>query len=246
MKRRINMEHKIDMKPGLASLALMLFCLGLTQQSAAREFHSLDDIAATARAYVIAQLSDDNESIEVTSGQIDKRLRLSPCSKPLQAFSPGYEARRGLSTVGVRCEDDQPWSLYVPVTVKIYKEVAVLKKSVARNEPLSMEHIEFEKTNVNRLSSGYFTHMEELKGKILTQNLPSGTILTQHLVKSPMAVKRGQLVTLIARNDVIEVRAEGKALSRGAVGERIRVKNLKTDRIIEGVIVNNHLINVNL
>ncbi len=230
----------------LATLAILLFGFGSVQQCFAREFHPLEDIAATARAYVLAQMSLENDSIEVSNGQIDRRLRLNKCSLPLQAFSPGYEARRGLSTVGVRCEDDQPWSLYVPVTVKIYKEVAVLKKPVERNRPLNMEDIVFEKTDVNRLSSSYFTEAAELKGKILTQNLPGGTILTQHLVKSPMAIKRGQLVTLIARNDVIEVRAEGKALSRGAVGERIRVKNLKTDRIIEGVIVNNHLINVNL
>ena len=100
--------------------------------------------------------------------------------------------------------------------------------------------------NVNRLSAGYFENYESLKGKVLTQNLSKGTILTQHLVKSPIAVKQGQMVTLVAKNSVIEVRMEGKALSRGAVGERIKVKNLKSKRIVEGVIVDKYLINVNL
>jgi flagella basal body P-ring formation protein FlgA len=61
-----------------------------------------------------------------------------------------------------------------------------------------------------------------------------------------MAITRGQTVTLIAKNAVIEVRAEGKAMTKGAIGDRIKVKNLKTKRIVEGVIINKHLINVNL
>ena len=80
----------------------------------------------------------------------------------------------------------------------------------------------------------------------MSQNLSKGTILTKHMIKSPMAIKRGQMVTLIAKNSVIEVRMEGKAMSKGAIGERIKVKNLKTNRIVEGIILDKHLINVNL
>lgn len=224
-------------------LLLVLF----TQNSIAKGFHSLDDIKETAREFVLNRINNTDEDIQVVIGRLDQRLRLNQCSVPLEAYSPDYEVRRGgLSTVGVRCNDVKPWSLYVPVSVKNFKKIAVLKHAVVRNTLLTEEDISFQKTNINQLTSGYFENIKDLKDKVLSQNLSKGTILTRHMVKSPMAIKRGQVVTLIAKNAVIEVRMEGKAMSKGAIGERIKVKNLKTNRIVEGVVMDKHLINVNL
>lgn len=214
--------------------------------ASASEIQPLEDITNTARAYVYAQLNQEGNNIEVSVSQIDRRLKLQRCSQALEAFSPGYGSGTRMSTVGVRCNGEKPWSLYVPVTVKVFKQVVVLKRPVARNAPLGAADIAYEKTNVNRLTGGYFTQLSEIEGKILTQNLAPGAILTPYLLKSPMAIRQGQMVTLIARNSAIEVRAEGKALSRGAVGDRIKVKNLKTKRVIEGVILDNQIVSVNL
>ncbi len=241
MHRQAIVQHR-----SFAIVVILTLCLAAGRPVLAMEFQSVEDIANTARAFVYAQMSETYTNVEVSVNQIDRRLRLKQCSQQLEAFSPGYGGRQGMSTVGIRCNSDQPWSIYVPVTVKVYKNVAVLKRPVTRNMPLTEADIVFEKTDINRLNAGYYTEINEITGKILTQNLAPGTILTQHLLKTPMAIKRGQLVTLIAKNSAIEVRAEGKALSRGAVGDRIRVKNLKTQRIIEGVILDNQLINVSL
>lgn len=239
-------QQTIVQHRSFAIVAILTFCVLGSRQVAAVEFQSIEDIANTARAFVYAQISESGNNVEVGVDQIDRRLRLKQCSQQLEAFSPGYGGRQGMSTVGIRCNSDQPWSIYVPVTIKIFKNVAVLKRPVTRNLPLTEADIAFEKTDINRLNSGYYTEINEITGKMLTQNLAPGTIVTQHLLKTPLAIKRGQLVTLIAKNSAIEVRAEGKALSQGAVGDRIRVKNLRTQRIIEGVILDNQLINVSL
>ena len=124
--------------------------------------------------------------------------------------------------------------------------VATLKHAVIRNTVLTEEDISFNKMNINRLSSGYFDDISELKGKVLSQNLSKGMVLTKHHVKSAMAISRGQSVTIIAKNSTIEVRTKGMAMSKGAIGERIKVKNMKTERVVEGTIIDKHLISVNL
>ncbi len=224
---------------------LLTFCL-VSRQVMSTEIQSVDEIANTARAFIYDQMNAPGTNLEVSVNTIDRRLRLKACGQQLEAFSPGYGSRKGMSTVGVRCNSDQPWSIYVSVTVKVFRNVAVLKHTVPRNQLLTEADIVFEKTDVNRLSSGYFTDMQDITGKMLTQNLAPGTILSQYVLKAPVAIKNGQMVTLVAKNSVIEVRTEGKALSRGAIGDRIRVKNLKTKRIIEGVVFDNQLIYVNL
>jgi flagellar basal body P-ring formation protein FlgA len=208
--------------------------------------HSLEDITKTAHDFALSQFLNTDGEIHVVVGRLDPRLNLHKCNIPLEAFSQNYEMRQSISTVGVRCNDSKPWSLYVPVSIRSYKMVATLKHAVIRNSILSGDDIVLKKMDINRLSSGYFEELAQLKGKVLTQNLAKGVVLTQHHLKSPMAIKRGQTVTLIAKNAVIEVRMKGVAMTKGAIGERIKVKNEKSKRIIEGVIIDENLISVNL
>jgi flagellar basal body P-ring formation protein FlgA len=250
MNGLINLMNKNNLNKQFISLITSLFVLlaliTLSTNAYSMESHSLDDIARTAHDFVLNQIQTDNEDIRVTVGQLDPRLKLHQCSIPLKAFKQDYEMRQGLSTVRVRCEDMKPWSLFVPVSIKHFKKVATLKHALTRSAILTDDDISMERMNINRLSSGYFDDIEQLRGKILTQNIVKGAVLTTHHVKIPMAINRGQKVTLIAKNSVIEVRAEGKAMSKGAIGEIIKVKNMKTKRIVEGVIIDKHLINVNL
>ena len=225
---------------------VILAMLSISSQTHAKETHSLDDIARTAHDFALKESESLGENIEVVVGQLDPRLRLHQCTIPLEAFRQNYEVRRSISTVGVRCNDNKPWSLYVPVSVKSFKKVAILKHAIVRNTIIKEEDIVLEKRNVNRLTSGYFDTAEQLIGKIVTQNLSSGAVLTRHHVKAATAVNRGQSVTLIARNSVIEVRMKGVAMSKGAIGERIKVKNTNSERIIEGIIIDKDLISVNL
>ena len=230
----------------ISNLLVLLAITTLSTNVYSKEYHSLEDISRTVHDFALNQIQSTDEDIHINVGQLDPRLSLHQCEMPLEAFSQGYETRQGRSTVGVRCTDHNPWSLYVPISINNFKQIVILKHAAIRNTVLTEADISLEKLNVNRLSSGYFSDINQVKGKILTQSLSKGAVLTNNHIKLPMAVNRGQLVTLIAKNSVIEVRAEGKAMSKGAVGERIKVKNMKTQRIVEGVIIDKYLINVNL
>ena len=236
-------KQLVTLIPGLFVLLAMTV---LSNTAYSKESHSLDDIAKTAHDFALNQIDNPDEEIEIVVGQLDPRLSLHRCTFPLEAYRQNYETRQGLSTIGVRCNDAKPWSLYVPVSIRSFKMVATLKHAVIRNTVLTDADITFEKRDINRLSSGYFDDLTQLKGKILSQNLSKGVVLTKHHVKLPMAISRGQSVTLIAKNSVIEVRMKGVAMSKGAIGERIKVKNTKSKRIIEGVIIDKDLISVNL
>jgi flagella basal body P-ring formation protein FlgA len=218
----------------------------LSHNAYSYDVHSLSEIRKTAQDFVLNQMQNPDEDIQAVVGKLDPRLRLHQCTVPLEAYRQNYETRQGRSTIGVRCNDNKPWSLYVPVSIFNFKMVATLKQGTIRNTILTESDIVFEKKDINRMTSGYFDDIEQLKGKILTQNLTKGAVLTQHHIKSPMAVTRGQSVTLVAKNSVIEVRMKGTAMTKGAIGERIKVKNMKSKRIVEGVIIDKDLISVNL
>ena len=49
------------------------------------------------------------------------------------------------------------------------------------------------------------------------------------------AVQRGQTVTLVADAGGMSVRMAGRALSDGLMNQRVRVQNLSSGKIVEGI-----------
>jgi flagella basal body P-ring formation protein FlgA len=60
----------------------------------------------------------------------------------------------------------------------------------------------------------------------------------------PALVERNQLVTLIFRRGGLDIRADGRALGRGAAGDEIRIMNLGSRSTIFGTIAGPALVTV--
>ena len=172
----------------------------------------------------------------VQPGRLDKRLKLEQCNRPLQVFMPAGGKLIGKSTVGVRCTGTTPWTLYVPVTVTAYAEVATANHPLQRGALLTNDDFSMVQQALHQIPAGYMENNQELIGKELTRTVAAGKTLTRNMLKSPTLVKRGQQVTLIAQQRNFEVRMNGKALANGAIGDRIRVQNLSSKKIVEGTI----------
>jgi flagella basal body P-ring formation protein FlgA len=56
------------------------------------------------------------------------------------------------------------------------------------------------------------------------------------MLEAQIMVRRGQSVTLLVRNDALNIRMAGKALMDGAVDQRIRVENTGSRRVVEGFV----------
>ena len=101
-----------------------------------------------------------------------------------------------------------------------------------------------EERDIGTLFSGYFTEIAEVTGLHTKARTGDGHVLTPRVVALPKLVNRGQQITLIAGADGIEVRSRGKALSDGVAGELISVKNLSSNRVVEGVVLEAGLVKI--
>jgi len=225
-------------------LSLLTISACFSNAWAAPSHHSLDNIRQAAREYVLQRLGATSNKYHIEAGRLDPRLKLNQCATDLEVSLPQYGIRHGSTTVSVRCAGPKPWSLFVPVVVQQFKDIVVLSRPLQRGEIIKADDLRLQQYDIFSLPSGYIENTETIIGKELSQNLPEGAVLNHRLVRSPVAIQRGQMVTLMARNNVIEVRSEGKALEKGAIGERIRVKNLKSRRIVEGIIINKQVVDV--
>ena len=183
---------------------------------------------------------------EISVHDFDKRLRLHQCSEPLQTFWPLGNKQLGSTTVGIRCNGDKPWKIFVGAHIHIYKYVWVSKTSLNRNQVLDLASVNKEKRDITRLPGGYLLADTPIAGMQIKRNIPANQILTNAILGSQKIIKRGDRITIISRFNGIEVRATGIALSDGSKGERIKVKNSRSKREIEAYVSGKHLVLVSI
>ncbi len=230
---------------GLGMTVLLLAQMGLSSRAAdIQDLRSIRDLAAR---FAVSELADaDAGKATVKVAPLDPRLRLAACDKPLQAFAGPSGRKTGNTVVGIRCRGSSPWSLYVPVSIALFRKVVVLSTALPRGSLLQADDLRMQRQDVYRLHGGFFTDPQQVIGMTLHHSLPAGRILTHTSLKAATLVRRGSRVTLIARTEGIAVRMSGKALMNGAAGERIRVRNLKSNRIVEGIVMDRHTVSVDL
>jgi flagella basal body P-ring formation protein FlgA len=63
-----------------------------------------------------------------------------------------------------------------------------------------------------------------------------GTALTPRSLKQQKIVQRGEQVILVAQAGSMEVRMNGMAMEDATLGDKIKVKNSSSNRVVEGVV----------
>lgn len=212
-----------------------------------RQPHDLILQAAKSLLETEATSSFPEARVTVKTGQLDTRLILPACPVPLEAFrTVSSRPAAGNITVGVRCPAGTDWTVYVPSVVSVYVPVVVMARSQNRGSLLGTGDIGMEERDLGTLTAGYLLEQERAIGMELKRNMTAGNVLTSTALTQPRLVRRGQSVTLIAEGTSFTVRVAGEALQDGVIGDRIRVRNSGSKRVIEGYVEGPGLVRVTM
>lgn len=192
---------------------------------------------------VAEKLTDSEDSrFKIKVSNIDSRIAIKPCSKPLDiTFSdPAYS--RSFSAQ-VRCNSEQPWKMYVPVRVYQAKAVLVTKSIIARDSVIQASDLAIEYVDVNKLRGQTYRDSEPFVGAKAKRRIAAGTAITP---KNICFICKGDQVTLIAKSNEFSIKTDVVAQEDGFIGEQINVKNKKSGRMVAAKVnsVNNVVINL--
>lgn len=210
----------------------------------AAAWHPTEDIARVAETFLVGKLGQSAGNTSVRAGMLDRRLKLSVCDRPLEGFLRTGTRIGAKTIVGVRCDGSRPWKVYVPVEVEVRKQVWVAGRPLPRGHLLAREDLAADVRDVSRMTSGYLSDPAALVGRRLRSSVLAGRVLTPNLLEANNIISRGQTVTLMIASGDLQIRMAGKALMDGALSERIRVENLNSGRVVEGVVRSNELVEV--
>lgn len=238
--------RSLPQRRATALLALML-AGPLQADPGGAALESPQRILETAREHLIGSARTRHPGrIEVETGYLDPRLRLARCPQPLEAFQASGARPTGRTSVGVRCPGEAGWTIYVTANVDIFGKALVTTRSLARRADLTGGDVRLMETSLENLDAGYLTDAADLDGMVTRRPLPAGTVLTPAMIEAPRLVRRGDRVTLVGGEGPIQVEMLGEAINDGARGERVRVRALNSQRIVEGWVVSASVVKVTL
>ena len=122
--------------------------------------------------------------------------------------------------------------------------VLVLVRSARRGAVLGSGDVEQRLVKAGVSSRQALTDPGEVVGKRLVRSLQAGAPLSATDVEVAPLVEKGDLVHLVARAGAVVATTLGRALEPGRLGEEVRVENVGSGRIVQGVLRESGVVDV--
>jgi flagella basal body P-ring formation protein FlgA len=202
---------------------------------AATDFQEIPALEALAKSEAVAQFPPLTARQRFLVGPIEPRLQLERCQQPVRAQLASVRHMRDRATIELRCQNPKPWHIYVPIRIIGTSPVAVAAHAIVVGSVLESKDMRIEEHDISELPLGYLDDPAIAVGLTAGRPISGGAFLTNQQLVAARAVQRGQSVTLVADAGGMSVRMAGKALSDGLVNQRVRVENLSSGKIVEGI-----------
>ncbi len=128
--------------------------------------------------------------------------------------------------------------------VKVYDTVLVAARDLKPDEAIGEADVKLAEVTVDDAATTYLHKADEIAGRVPARFLSAGKPLTEGVLQNALVIEANAPVTLLSDYNGIQVTAEGIALQRGRVGDRIRVKNARSGRMLLGTVVDAHTVKV--
>jgi len=226
---------------------LWISLVSISVQSAdLKERQSLASITLQAEAFLAAQAYRSPYPARYKFSRLDSRLNLKPCNQSLDIKFTRADKMTGNTSLTIRCKSPVSWQIHLPVRVDLYDDIAVSKSPLIKGQIIKPEQLSYQKRKISNLQQGYFRRTDSLANYRVKRNLLASSILTTANLEPKLMVSSGQRVTILLKVDGLQIKSSGLALQSARLGQLIKVKNSSSNKIIEGIVSSEGVVNVNL
>jgi flagella basal body P-ring formation protein FlgA len=172
--------------------------------------------------------------VEVEVGELDARLRLSPCQH-VQPYLPDGVRLWGKARIGLRClEGATRWNVYLPVTVRVFAASLVAAQPLPSGTVLTAADLHEAEVDLAADRAPVVSRSELAVGRVLARPLATGEALRSTSLRIRQWFGAGDTVRIVAQGEGYAVTGEGVALAPGNEGQAVRVRT-EAGRIVSGM-----------
>lgn len=205
----------------LTALGLAATAVGRANAASMQDAKQIERLVANFAALSSRELPG---RVDINVREIDPRLALAQCVS-METFVPAGTRLWGNANIGVRCRAPVNWTLFVPVTVRVYTEVLLAARPLERGRLLKREDFLVQERDLTLLPAGTLSDISMVAGKVLHNPLAAGMPIRRELMHGEYLVTQGQAVKIVYQADGLVVTSEGKSLGNAALLDTVSVRS---------------------
>lgn len=183
--------------------------------------------------------------MEVTVGELDRRLQLAPCAR-IEPYLPVGTRLWGKTRLGLRClEGRAKWNVFLPVTVRAFGPAWVVRGDVASGAVLREDDAIESEVDWAEERQVILAKPEQWVGQVATRPLSTGQALRQGMIKAAQVFAAGAQVRVVAQGAGFQISADGLALSAGVVGQLARIR-MDNGRVMSGLVLDGRTVKLEM
>ncbi|TSK04522.1 MAG: flagellar basal body P-ring formation protein FlgA [Geobacter sp.] len=189
--------------------------------------------------YLMQKAAPLNAQVTVKKINYQGDLKLPAGKVTFDVVAPERWEGYGPASVAlmVRVDDQVKRNQTVLVEVEALADMVVAARTMERGEVLAFSDLAVAKRDLAQVQGRYFNNIDEAVGlRVKSTMRANAPVRKDNLEKVPV-VKSGQVVTIVAENDVVRITATGRAKGPGAPGDLITVQNLSSQKEIAARVV---------
>ena len=121
--------------------------------------------------------------------------------------------------------------------VTVYDRVLVAMTDIRAEEAISATNARLEERAVDTLPEVTLSDFSRLEGRVAGRYIRKDATITPTMLAMPLVMRAGNAVELVLDTNGIIIRAEGVALEPGRIGYEIRVRNVRSGKILRGKVI---------
>jgi len=213
---------------------------------ATQNYESHQNIKRQVTSFIKQNTRHVDDEIAIQLSNIDPRLKLKKCSKQLVLKLTRAPIKPGKNTIGVSCVSEVPWRIFLTGYISIFDHVVMAKNTLNKGKVILKNDLLLREVDISTLHTPYITDATAIIGQITKRRIATGQLITMHHLTKSLLIKRGDLVNIIASRPGFSINMKGTSLMNGSSGQLIKVKNNKTKKIIQGIIISQNEVKINL
>lgn len=192
-------------------------------------------VASLVSDFVLNEVNRETESdaaphrsTKVKVFPIDTRVSIPTCSTGYQFEFATDRKSQSYQTIKVTCPNSA-WYLFVNAQVDQYQQVVVTADMVSPDSLLTQQNLTTADIKVQSLRNSTYVTVDELLGARIKHRVRPGQPITPNMI---CYVCKGDLITLSAVSDGLHISTKGIAQQDGNIGDTIRVRNSRSDKVV--------------
>jgi flagella basal body P-ring formation protein FlgA len=236
---------KSQIQSRLQTVGIDLNALTIRASGPVKVLRGYEGLTATkvcdaVKNYIYQAAPWDRSQIKIRSVSYHQNHSLPPGRLELRVMPPKHTDWIGAIPFRVDAMVDGRLvrKLSVPAHIEVWSDVYVAAKPLGRNQPIKPSDLKIKRMNLSRTPSNAILHQDQILGQRTKRAIAINAILTMAQIETPPVIRKGDVVQLIAEGPLLKVTTKGVAKDKGGIGERIRVVNLNSKRVVHAQIVN--------